>query len=151
MKSDAITVELRLSAKAESKVKAFADITIPLGDDGTHNPGFLSTRWRRAPPEAYESCAKGQAGLVRHSTAERKNSVVCRRGSTRRVRPKNESLEIVGGAVLRASRAVQDESKSVRATSCPLSRPATRRARPELPWVLLRMLRAETKSGVSEN
>ena len=98
MKSDAITVELRLSAKAESKVKAFADITIPLGDDGTHNPGFLSTRWRRAPPEAYESCAKGQAGLVRHSTAERKNSVVCRRGSTRRVRAKNESLEVVGVA-----------------------------------------------------
>ena len=35
MKSDAITVELRLSAKPDSKVKAFADVTIPLGDDGT--------------------------------------------------------------------------------------------------------------------
>ena len=35
MKSDSVTVELRLSAKADSKVKAFADVTIPLGDDGT--------------------------------------------------------------------------------------------------------------------
>ena len=35
MKSDSITVQLRLSAKSDSKVKAFADVTIPLGDDGT--------------------------------------------------------------------------------------------------------------------
>jgi DNA-binding cell septation regulator SpoVG len=35
MKPDSIAVELRLSGKPDSKVKAFADITIPLGDDGT--------------------------------------------------------------------------------------------------------------------
>jgi hypothetical protein len=35
MKSDLIAVSLRLSTKADSKVKAFADVTVPLGDDGT--------------------------------------------------------------------------------------------------------------------
>jgi DNA-binding cell septation regulator SpoVG len=35
MKVDSVTVELRLSVKPDSKVKAFADVTIPLGDDGT--------------------------------------------------------------------------------------------------------------------
>src|SRR5207244_3923719 len=35
MKSDSIAIELRLSAKADSKVRAFADVTIPLGDEGT--------------------------------------------------------------------------------------------------------------------
>lgn len=35
MKSDSVTAELRLSTKPDSKVKAFADVTIPLGDDGT--------------------------------------------------------------------------------------------------------------------
>jgi DNA-binding cell septation regulator SpoVG len=35
MKSDSVTVELRLSTKQDSKVKGFADVTIPLGDDGT--------------------------------------------------------------------------------------------------------------------
>ena len=35
MKLESVTVELRLSTKPDSKVKAFADVTIPLGDDGT--------------------------------------------------------------------------------------------------------------------
>jgi len=35
MKSDSVTVDLRLSGKPDGKVKAFADVTIPLGDDGT--------------------------------------------------------------------------------------------------------------------
>jgi len=35
MKSDSVTVDLRLSGKPDSKVKAFADVTVPLGDDGT--------------------------------------------------------------------------------------------------------------------
>lgn len=35
MKSDSVTVEVRLSTKPDSKVKAFADVTFPLGDDGT--------------------------------------------------------------------------------------------------------------------
>lgn len=35
MKADSIAIELRMSAKPEGKVRAFADVTIPLGDDGT--------------------------------------------------------------------------------------------------------------------
>lgn len=35
MKSDSITVDLRLSAKPDSKVKAFCDLTIALGEEGT--------------------------------------------------------------------------------------------------------------------
>ena len=35
MKAESITVAMRLSAIADSKIKAFADVTIPLGDDGT--------------------------------------------------------------------------------------------------------------------
>ena len=35
MKPELISVALRLSTKSESKVKAFADVTIPLGDEGT--------------------------------------------------------------------------------------------------------------------
>jgi hypothetical protein len=35
VKPEDITVEVRLSPKQDSKVKAFADVTVPLGDDGT--------------------------------------------------------------------------------------------------------------------
>jgi len=35
MKPDSIAVDLRVSTKSDSKIKAFADVTIPLGDDGT--------------------------------------------------------------------------------------------------------------------
>lgn len=35
MKDGNITVEMRLSQKQDSKIKAFADVTISLGDDGT--------------------------------------------------------------------------------------------------------------------
>jgi hypothetical protein len=35
MKPDSIAVDLRLSTKSSSTLKAFADVTIPLGDDGT--------------------------------------------------------------------------------------------------------------------
>jgi len=35
MKAESVAVDLRLSTKADSKVTAFADVTIPLGDDGT--------------------------------------------------------------------------------------------------------------------
>lgn len=34
MNSKSISVEVRLSTKADSKVKAFADVTFPLGDEG---------------------------------------------------------------------------------------------------------------------
>jgi DNA-binding cell septation regulator SpoVG len=35
MKLDSIAIDLRLSGKPDGKVRAFADVTIPLGDDGT--------------------------------------------------------------------------------------------------------------------
>lgn len=35
MKLADITVEMRLSTKQDAKVKAFADVTLALGDDGT--------------------------------------------------------------------------------------------------------------------
>ena len=35
MNIDSISVELRMSTKSESKVKAFADVTISLGNEGT--------------------------------------------------------------------------------------------------------------------
>jgi hypothetical protein len=35
MKPESISIDLRLSTKSESKIRAFADVTIPLGDDGT--------------------------------------------------------------------------------------------------------------------
>jgi len=35
MNIDSISVELRVSNKGDSKVKAFADVTIPLGNEGT--------------------------------------------------------------------------------------------------------------------
>jgi len=34
MKAEDITVEVRLSSKQDSKIKAFADVTIPFGTDG---------------------------------------------------------------------------------------------------------------------
>ena len=35
MNTDSVTVEMRLSPRSDSKVKAFADVTIPLGNEGT--------------------------------------------------------------------------------------------------------------------
>jgi DNA-binding cell septation regulator SpoVG len=35
MQADSIVVDLRPSSKSDSKIKAFADVTVPLGDDGT--------------------------------------------------------------------------------------------------------------------
>jgi hypothetical protein len=35
MKPESISIDLRLSMKPDSKIRAFADVTIPLGDDGT--------------------------------------------------------------------------------------------------------------------
>jgi len=50
MKSDSISVDLRLSSKADSKVKAFADVTIPLGDDGTITiKGFMVLETDKRP------------------------------------------------------------------------------------------------------
>ena len=35
MKAEGISVDLRLSSRVDSKIRAFADVTIPLGDEGT--------------------------------------------------------------------------------------------------------------------
>jgi DNA-binding cell septation regulator SpoVG len=61
MKSDSVTVELRLSSKADSKVKAFADVTIPLGDDGTVTVlGFSVLESDGRPPRVMAPARKGK-------------------------------------------------------------------------------------------
>jgi DNA-binding cell septation regulator SpoVG len=61
MKSDSIDVALRLSTKADSKVKAFADVTIPLGDEGTITVlGFSVLETEGRPPRAMPPARKGK-------------------------------------------------------------------------------------------
>jgi DNA-binding cell septation regulator SpoVG len=61
MKADSVTVELRLSTKTQSKVKAFADVTIPLGDDGTVTVfGFSILDGDGRPPKVVPPGRKGQ-------------------------------------------------------------------------------------------
>jgi hypothetical protein len=61
MKSDSVTVELRLSSKADSKFKAFADVTIPLGDDGTVTVlGFSVLESDGRPPRVMAPARKGK-------------------------------------------------------------------------------------------
>jgi hypothetical protein len=60
MKSDSVTVEMRLSAKLDSKVKAFADVTIPLGDEGTITVlGFSVLESDGRPPRVMPPARKG--------------------------------------------------------------------------------------------
>ena len=61
MKPDSVTVELRLSTKADAKVKAFADVTIPLGDDGTITMlGFSVLEVDGRPPRLLTPARKGK-------------------------------------------------------------------------------------------
>jgi DNA-binding cell septation regulator SpoVG len=61
MKPDSVTVELRLSTKPDSKVKAFADVTIPLGDDGTVTVlGFSVLEGDGRPARVMAPARKGQ-------------------------------------------------------------------------------------------
>ncbi len=61
MKTDSIAVDLRLSSKADSKVKAFADVTIPLGDDGTITVlGFSILETEGRPPRVMPPARKGK-------------------------------------------------------------------------------------------
>ena len=61
MKSDSVTVDLRLSGKPDSKVKAFADVTIPLGDDGTITVlGFSILDADARPPRLMAPARKGK-------------------------------------------------------------------------------------------
>lgn len=61
MKPESIAIELRLSAKPESKVRAFADVTIPLGDDGTVSIfGFSVLHSDGRPPRVMAPARKGK-------------------------------------------------------------------------------------------
>src|ERR1700694_3739842 len=61
MKLDSVAVELRLSTKPDSKVKAFADVTIPLGDDGTVTAlGFSVLASDGRPPRVMAPARKGK-------------------------------------------------------------------------------------------
>jgi len=61
MKLDSVTVELRLSTKYDRKVKAFADITIPLNDDGTITVlGFSVLETDGRPPRVMSPARKGK-------------------------------------------------------------------------------------------
>jgi DNA-binding cell septation regulator SpoVG len=61
MKSDSIAVDLRLSTKMDSKVKAFADVTISVGDDGTVTMlGFSVLDGEGRPPRVMAPARKGK-------------------------------------------------------------------------------------------
>ena len=61
MKAESIAIELRLSAKPDSKVKAFADVTIPLGDEGTITVlGFTILDSDGRPPRLMTPARKGK-------------------------------------------------------------------------------------------
>jgi len=61
MKLESVTVELRLSTKPDSKVKAFADVTLPLGDDGTITVlGFSVLEIDGRPPRVMAPARKGK-------------------------------------------------------------------------------------------
>ncbi len=61
MKLGDLTVEMRLSSKQDSKVKAFADVTITLGDDGTVTVlGFSVLESEGRPPRVMAPARKGK-------------------------------------------------------------------------------------------
>ncbi len=61
MDTNNVTVDLRLSTKADSKVKAFADVTIPLGSDGLIKiSGFSVIQTASEPPRVVPPARKGQ-------------------------------------------------------------------------------------------
>lgn len=61
MKTESLTIALRLSGKPDSKVKAFADVTIPLGDEGTITVlGFSVLDGDGRPPRVMSPARKGK-------------------------------------------------------------------------------------------
>jgi DNA-binding cell septation regulator SpoVG len=61
MKAESIAIAMRLSSKPESKVKAFADVTIPLGDEGTITIlGFSILDGEGRPPRVMSPGRKGK-------------------------------------------------------------------------------------------
>jgi hypothetical protein len=61
MEISTIAVDLRLSNKAETKLKAFADVTIPLGKEGLVKiSGFSVIQSDSEPPRVVPPARKGQ-------------------------------------------------------------------------------------------
>ena len=61
MKLESVTVDLRLSTKPDSKVKAFGDATIQLGDDGTITVlGFSVLESQGRPARVMAPARKGK-------------------------------------------------------------------------------------------
>ena len=61
MNADSLTVDVRLSNKAESKLKAFADVTVPLGSDGVIKiSGFSVIQADSQPPRVVPPARKGE-------------------------------------------------------------------------------------------
>jgi hypothetical protein len=61
MKPESIAVALRLSSKQDSKLRAHADVTIPLGDDGTITIlGFSVLEVEGRPPKVMVPARKGK-------------------------------------------------------------------------------------------
>lgn len=75
-----IAVDLRLSSKSDSKVKAFADVTMSLGSEGLLKiSGFSVIQSDSAPPRVVPPARKGQfryfdtialIGQIRHTVDE---------------------------------------------------------------------------------
>jgi DNA-binding cell septation regulator SpoVG len=60
VKTESLTIALRLSVRPDSKVKAFADVTIPLGEDGTITAlGFSVLESDGRPPRVMAPARKG--------------------------------------------------------------------------------------------
>jgi DNA-binding cell septation regulator SpoVG len=61
MNTSNVAVDLRLSTKTDSKVKAFADVTIPLGSDGLVKvSGFSVIQRDSEPPRVVPPARKGE-------------------------------------------------------------------------------------------
>lgn len=64
MNTSNIAVDLRLSTKADSKVKAFADVTIPLGSEGLVKiSGFSVIQSDSQPPRVVPPAQRGSSGI----------------------------------------------------------------------------------------
>lgn len=61
MKPENITIDMRPSSKADSKIKAFVDVTLPLGDDGTITIlGYSVLDGDSRPPRVMAPARKGK-------------------------------------------------------------------------------------------
>ena len=60
METSSVAVDLRLSGKTDSKVKAFADVTIPLGKEGIVKISGFSVIQSDSDPRVVPPARKGQ-------------------------------------------------------------------------------------------